>query len=148
MNRQTTIVRKEDAQPRWWIIDGTDQVLGRLSVSLARMLMGKHTVRYTPHTDTGDCIVVVNADRIRVTGNKGQTKEFQTFSGYPNGQKRFSYEWMLQHKPELLLERSVRRMMPRGPLRHQRMGKLKIYRGSDHPHQAQNPKPLKLGPGR
>lgn len=139
MNRQTTLVAKEQINPKWYLVDATGQTLGRLSVKIARILMGKHKADYTPHTKTGDFIVVINAEKIKLTGNKAQHKEFQTYVFYPSGQKRFTYEWMLEHKPELLLERAVRRMMPRNKMRADRVKMLKIYRGSDHPHQAQQP---------
>lgn len=142
MNRQTYHARGNDVDRQWWVVDATDAVLGRLSVKLATILMGKHKPQYTPHHDVGDFIVVTHADKIRLTGQKLDQKFFQTYSGHPSGQKRFSYRWMLEHKPELLLQRSVRRMLPKNRLARQQLSKLKIYRGGEHPHQAQQPKPL------
>lgn len=143
MNRQTTLVKKEEVKERrWWLIDASGQTLGRLAVRIARLLMGKDKVNYTPHVDVGDCVVVVNASKIRLTGNKAQTKFFQRYSSYPGGLRQYSYQWMLEHRPELLLERAVRRMMPRNKLRAHRMRKLKVYAGPDHPHQAQRPEKL------
>src|SRR5207248_904650 len=113
MNRQTTLAKTGQTDNRWYIVDASDQVLGRISARLARVLMGKHKPIYTPHVDTGDFVVVTNVGKLRLTGNKEEAKVFQTYSGYPGGQKRFTYKWMLEHKPELLLQRSVRRMMPK-----------------------------------
>lgn len=142
MNRQTYLAKNNEVARNWYVVDAADQVLGRLSVKLARVLMGKHKPTYTPHHDVGDFIVVLNADKIKLTGSKADQKEFQVFTGYPGGQKRFSYRWMMEHHPELLLERAVRRMMPKNKLRAHRLNKLKIYRGAEHPHQSQQPKPL------
>lgn len=142
MNRQTYLAKNNEVPQAWWVIDATDLVLGRLSVRLAQILMGKNKPTYTPHHDVGDYIVVTNVEKLRVTGRKADAKFFQTYSGYPGGQKNFSYKWMLEHKPELLLERAVRRMMPRSKLAHAQLKKLKMYRGTEHPHQAQQPKPL------
>ncbi len=144
MNRQTFLAKNGQVAQKWLLVDATDQVLGRLSCKLAMILMGKHKPEYTPHVDTGDFVIVTNVDKMRVTGNKPDIKFFQTYSGYPSGQKNFSYRWMLEHKPELLLERAVRRMMPRSRLSRHMLGKLKIYRGTDHPHQAQRPEPYKV----
>ncbi len=144
MNRQTFQAKPQQVKQRWLIVDATDQVLGRLASKLAMILMGKHKPEYTPQTDVGDFVIITNVEKIRVTGSKEDNKFFQTYSGYPNGQKNFSYKWMIEHKPDLLLERAVRRMMPRGPLAHQKLTKLKIYRGTEHPHAAQQPEPLTL----
>ena len=144
MNRQTTLARNETVQRDWLVVDATDQVLGRLSAKLAMILMGKTKPEYTPHTDVGDFVVVTNVEKLVVKGSKPTTKFFQTYSGYPSGQKRFSYEWMLQNKPELLLERSVRRMLPKNKLASAMLKKLKVYAGPEHPHQAQNPKAVTL----
>src|SRR5690606_6789006 len=118
--------------------------LGRLAVRIATILMGKHKPTYTPHHDVGDFVVVTNAANLRLTGDKLDNKFFQTFSGYPGGQKRFSYREMLERKPELLLERAVRRMMPKNKLAKAQLAKLKTYAGAEHPHQAQQPKALDL----
>ncbi|MEX0778081.1 MAG: 50S ribosomal protein L13 [Phycisphaeraceae bacterium] len=144
MNRQTYLAKNDEVTRNWFVVDATDLVLGRLSTRLATVLMGKHKPTYTPHHDVGDFVVVINADKIRLTGNKAELKNFQTFSGYPSGQKRFTYSWMIEHHPELLLERAVRRMMAKNRLRDVRIKKLKIYRGSEHPHQAQQPQPLPM----
>ena len=142
MNRQTFLAKNNEVPRRWLVVDATDQVMGRLSSRLATILMGKHKPEYTPHHDVGDFVIVTNVEKMRMTGNKADIKFFQTYSGYPGGQKNFSYRWMLEHKPELLLERSVRRMLPKNKLAAQMLGKLKIYRGSEHPHQSQQPEKL------
>lgn len=144
MNRQTQMTWNGEVQKQWLHVDATDLVLGRLSTRLATMLRGKHKPQYTPHQDVGDFVVVTNAEKIRLTGSKPDQKMFQTYSGYPSGQKQYSYRWMLEHRPEKLLARSVRRMMPRNRLARQQLTKLKIYRGADHPHQAQQPRTLEL----
>jgi large subunit ribosomal protein L13 len=114
-------------------------VLGRLSAQVAQILLGKTKPEYTPHHDVGDFVVITNADKIKLTGRKADQKFFQSYSGYPGGQKNHSYKWMIENKPELLLERAVRRMMPRNRLSHQQITKLKVYTSADHPHSAQNP---------
>lgn len=144
MNRQTTLAKTEEVKRNWLHVDATDQVLGRFSAKLAMILMGKTKPEYTPHVDVGDNVVVTNVEKLVVTGSKPQTKFFMTYSGHPSGQKRFSYEWMLANKPELLLERSVRRMLPKNKLASAMLKKLKIYQGDQHPHQAQNPQTVKL----
>lgn len=144
MNRQTFQAKPGQVKQNWHLIDASGLTLGRLSSKLATIIMGKHKPEYTPQTDVGDFVILINADKIQVTGNKADLKFFQTYSGYPNGQKRFSYTWMIANKPELLIERAVRRMLPRNKLSRHMLDKLKIYRGTEHPHQAQQPQPLAL----
>ena len=144
MNRQTYHAKNNEVAREWHVVDATDHVLGRLSAKLAVILMGKHKPQYTPHHDAGDFVVVTNVEKIRLTGSKLDQKFFQTYSGYPGGQKQYSYRWMMQHKPQVLLERSVRRMMPKNRLARKQLTKLKIYVGSDHPHQEQLPTAIEL----
>lgn len=144
MNRQTYLAKNDEVSRSWIHVDAADQILGRLSTRLATILMGKNKPEYTPHTDVGDFVVVTNAQQIRLTGSKLDQKFYQTYSGYPSGQKQHSYRWMLEHKPEKLLENAVRRMLPKNRLARKQLAKLKIYRGAEHPHQAQNPQPLEL----
>ena len=144
MNRQTYLAKNNEVARSWRHIDASDMVLGRRATRLAVILLGKDKPTYTPHHDVGDYVVVTNVDKLRLTGAKLDNKFFQTYSGYPGGQKNFSYRWMLEHKPELLLERAVRRMMPRNRLARQQLTKLKIYQGGEHPHQAQTPQPVEL----
>lgn len=144
MNRQTYLAKNDEVDRLWFHVDATDMVMGRLSVRLAVILMGKHKPQYTPHHDVGDFIVVTNVQKMKLTGNKPDQKFHRTYSGYPGGQKQYSYRWMLEHRPGLLLERSVRRMMPRNRLARQQLLKLKVYRGDEHPHQAQRPVALEI----
>ena len=142
MNRQTYHAKNREVPRLWHVVDATDQILGRLSTRLAVILMGKHKPQYTPHHDVGDFVIVTNVEKIRLTGTKLDTKFFQSYSRYPGGQKSRSYRWMLEHKPEFLLTRSVRRMLPKNRIARKQLSKLKIYQGPDHPHQAQEPVPL------
>ena len=144
MNRQTYLAKNEEVPRHWRHVDATDQVLGRLATQLATILLGKDKPQYTPHHDVGDFVVVTNAEKLRLTGRKGELKFFQTYSGYPGGLKSYPYAEMLERKPEMLLERAVRRMMPRNRLARQQLKKLKIYRGPEHPHHAQNPRTVEL----
>lgn len=144
MNRQTTLAKNRQVPRDWHLVDATNRVLGRVSVRLARILMGKEKPIYTPHHDVGDFVIVTNVEKLRLTGSKAENKFYETYSGHPSGRKQYSYGWMLKNKPELLLEKSVQRMMPRNRLARQQLAKLKIYRGSDHPHQAQQPQTLEL----
>ncbi len=142
MNRQTYHAKNGEIDREWHLVDATDLILGRLSARLAVILMGKHKPQYTPHHDVGDFVVVTNVGRIRLTGSKPDQKMFQSYSGYPGGLRQVSYRWMLENRPEKLLQRAVRRMLPRNRIARKQLAKLKIYRGSDHPHQAQQPQPL------
>jgi large subunit ribosomal protein L13 len=129
---------------KWFVIDAADQVVGRIAVLIANVLRGKHKPEFTPHCDTGDFIVVVNAEKVQFTGKKWDQKEYQDYSHYAGGQKITPAKEMLARKPEEIIRRAVKRMMPRGPLGYQQLAKLKIYAGNEHPHQAQQPKELKL----
>jgi large subunit ribosomal protein L13 len=128
----------------WHVVDATDQVLGRLAARLAIIVQGKHKPTYTPHVDTGDFVIVVNADKLRVTGRKAETIEYDTYSRYPAGRHVYSYKTMIANKPEKVLELAVRRMLPKSKMGRNILGKLKIFRGTEHPHAAQQPKPLKV----
>ena len=128
----------------WLLIDATDKVLGRVASEVALRLRGKHKPIYTPHVDTGDFIVVVNADKIRVTGNKADDKIYYRHTGYPGGIKSMTFRQMQAKKPGHALEKAVKGMLPKGPLGYAMVKKLKVYAGADHPHQAQQPKVLEL----
>jgi len=128
----------------WYVVDATDKVLGRLATELARRLRGKHKVTYTPHMDTGDYIVVVNAEKIRVTGNKASDKIYYRHSGFPGGLKRITFEKLQQKSPETIIHRAVKGMLPKGPLGRAMFRKLKVYAGPDHRHAAQQPIQLEL----
>ncbi|HVS39588.1 MAG TPA: 50S ribosomal protein L13 [Gemmataceae bacterium] len=140
----TTFMAKPGQAPqRWFVIDATDQVVGRLAVQIAVILRGKHRPEYTPHIDTGEYIIVVNASKLRFTGTKLQTKTYHWYTRYPGGQKTaLARDWMEKH-PERILEAAVRRMVPRTKLGRKQMTKLKIYAGPEHHHQAQQPQELK-----
>jgi large subunit ribosomal protein L13 len=132
-----------EIEQKWHIVDATDQVVGRLASRVAVLLMGKHRPTYTPHVDTGDYVVVVNADKIRLTGKKWQQKEYRWYTGYP-GQKAVTAEVRLERKPALILREAVRRMLPKNKLAFKMIDKLKVYAGPDHPHQAQQPEALEV----
>jgi large subunit ribosomal protein L13 len=140
----TFMANKESIEQGWFVIDAADQVVGRLAVRIADVLRGKHRPEYTPHCDTGEFVVVINAAKMRFTGNKLQTKTYQAYSHYPGGQKIVSARDLMQRKPERVLELAVRRMVPRNKLGRQQMTKLKIYAGPSHPHQAQQPRELTI----
>ena len=131
-------------QHDWYLIDAEGQILGRMASQIANRLRGKHKPEFTPHVDTGDYIVVINADRIRVTGNKAGQKMYHRHSGYPGGLKSISYKNFMEKDPERVLRLAVRGMMPKNRLSRAMLNKLKIYTGSEHPHSAQQPKTLVL----
>lgn len=131
-----------DVTKKWYVIDAKDQVLGRLAVKIATMLMGKDKPTFTPHVDTGAFIVVINADKIRVTGKKAQQKTYQTYSRYPGGQKTIPYEEMQAKHPDKIIELAVWGMLPKTKLGKHLLKNLKIYGGAEHPHAAQNPEAL------
>jgi len=129
---------------RWYVIDAADQVVGRLAVQIATVLRGKHRPEYTPHVDTGDFVIVVNAEKVRFTGKKWDTQTYESYSHYPGGLRSVTARNVLAKHPDRILREAVRRMVPRTPLGRQQMTKLKIYAGPNHPHQAQQPQELKL----
>ena len=128
----------------WYVVDATGKTLGRLSTEIARRLRGKHKPEYTPHTDTGDYIVVVNAEKIRVTGNKMKDKIYYHHTGYIGNLKSITLEKLLQKAPERVIEKAVKGMMPRGPLGRQMFSKLRVFAGPEHSHAAQQPIPLEV----
>ena len=130
---------------RWFVIDATDKVVGRLAVQIATILRGKHRPEYTPHFDTGDFVIVINADKVVFTGNKWETQTYPAYSHYPGGLKEIRAKDLLTRRPEVILREAVRRMVPRNPLGRQQMTKLKIYAGPSHPHQAQLPVKFEMG---
>lgn len=136
---RTYSAKKEEIKQNWHVVDAKDQVLGRLAAKIAPILKGKNKTLYTPHIDCGDGVIVVNADKIRVTGNKLKDKIYFTFSGYPGGQKATNLETMLKRKPTEVIRLAVKRMLPDTPLGRDLIKKLKIYTGAEHPHKAQNP---------
>lgn len=140
----TYYAKPGDVKQQWRLVDADGQVVGRLAVELARVLVGKHRPEYTPHCDVGDFVVVVNCDKVRFTGSKMETKEYQRFTGYPGGRKVQTAKQVMAKKPALVLIEAVRRMMPKNNLARAQLRKLKVYAGPEHPHQAQQPVPLKF----
>ena len=138
------IINRQTVKRAWFIADARNQVLGRLSTRLATVLMGKHKPDYTPHVDCGDFIIVVNAEKVRVTGAKADQKLFQRFSGYPGGRKEIPYKTAFASHPEEVIRHAVRRMLPKSFLGEKMIHKLKVYKGAEHGHQAQRPKALAL----
>ena len=144
MSTTTYMPKPGEVKANWHIIDGTDQVLGRLASKIAVLVQGKHKATYTPHVDTGDFVVVLNAEKVRVTGRKADVLEYDTYSRYPGGRHLYSYKTMKELHPEKLLELAVRRMLPKSKLGRNILGKVKIYKGDKHPHSAQQPKEFKV----
>ena len=140
----TKSTKPADVIRDWYLVDATGKTLGRLASEIARRLRGKHKAEYTPHVDTGDYIVVVNAEKIHVTGNKMKDKIYYHHTGYIGGIKSASLEKVLQTHPERAIEKAVKGMMPRGPLGRQMFSKLKVYAGTEHKHVAQQPVPLDI----
>ncbi|MFN9772228.1 MAG: 50S ribosomal protein L13 [Burkholderiales bacterium] len=141
---KTFSAKPHEVRRDWFVVDGTDKVLGRLAAEIAARLRGKHKPEYTPHVDTGDFIVVVNAARIRVTGAKPQDKKYYRHSGYPGGISETNFEKMQQRFPGRALEKAVKGMLPKGPLGYAMIKKLKVYAEATHPHTAQQPKALEV----
>ena len=137
-----TFSAKANEVPRkWWVIDAQDQVLGRVAVKAANLLRGKEKAIYTPHVDTGDFVIVINADKVRVTGKKEIAKEYMSFSGFVGGHKSENFKARQARHPELLIERAVRGMIPHNKLGRAIYTKLKVYKGDKHPHDSQQPAP-------
>jgi large subunit ribosomal protein L13 len=140
----TFMAKEGELTRRWFVIDAADQVVGRLAVQIATILRGKHRPEYTPHIDSGDFVIVVNADKVRFTGKKWDTQTYVSYSHYPGGLRSVNARDMLAKHPDRILREAVKRMVPRTPLGRQQMTKLKIYAGPNHPHQAQQPQEFKL----
>ena len=141
---KTYMAKPGEVEPKWWLADADGKVVGRLASDIAVILMGKHKPSYTPHIDTGDFVVVINAEKVVMTGNKWEKKQYTWYTGYP-GQKSESAARRLKRKPETILREAVRRMLPKNKLATKMLAKLKIFAGSEHPHQAQQPEPKELG---
>lgn len=139
------LAKKGDVQPQWYVVDASNKVLGRLAVEIANVLRGRHKPTYTPHTDTGDFVVVINADKIAVTGRKEDDKKYMFYTGWVGNEKYRSVREFRARKPEFILWHAVRGMLPRNRLGRAQLKKLKVYAGAEHPHEAQNPQPLKSG---
>jgi large subunit ribosomal protein L13 len=141
---KTYMAKPGEIQPKWWVVDAKDKVLGRMAGEIAVRLMGKHRPTYTPHIDTGDFVIVVNAEQVAVSGNKRETKVYTWYTGYP-GQKSETLGRRLDRQPERVIRDAVRRMLPKNKLASKMLSKLKIYTGSQHPHQAQSPEAVEWG---
>jgi large subunit ribosomal protein L13 len=141
---KTFSAKPHEVQHDWLLVDASDKILGRLASQIAARLRGKHKAIYTPHVDTGDFVVVVNADKLRVTGNKAQAKMYYRHSTYPGGIYETNFLKLQQRHPQRVLQKAVRGMLPKGPLGYAMLSKLKVYGGATHPHSAQQPKPIDL----
>ena len=139
------LAKPGEIERKWYVVDATDQVLGRLAVRIATVLMGKHKPTYTPHVDTGDFVVVLHAGQVKITGSrKKEQKVYQRYSGHPSGLKEISMQTMLERHPDRVLREAVRRMLPKNALARKMLTKLKLHTGGQHKHQAQQPEPLPL----
>lgn len=138
------MAKNTDVDQKWVLVDAADLVLGRMAAKIAPILMGKTKPTYTPHVDTGDYVVVVNADKVKLTGKKAEQKVYDYYTYYPGGHKYVSFADMMERKPELVVEMAVRRMLPKTRLGRKMLKKLKVYRGPEHEHQAQQPEKIEL----
>lgn len=141
---KTFMAKPGEVQQQWWLVDADGKMVGRLATEIAMMLMGKHRPTYTPHVDTGDYVVVINAEKVEFSGKKWQQKLYRWYTGY-NGLRSETAEHRRDRRPELILHEAVRRMLPKTRLGRVMLDKLKIYAGTEHPHQAQRPEPLSVG---
>jgi large subunit ribosomal protein L13 len=144
LSYKTISINKETVQRAWYVVDAEGETVGRLASKIATVLRGKHKPTYTPHFDAGDYVIVLNADKVRFTGNKMAVKEYQTYSGYPGGQKRRTASQLAAKHPTAILEIAVKGMLPRTKLGNAMIKKLFVYTGSEHPHAAQQPQPFKF----
>lgn len=141
---KTFSAKPHEVKRDWYVIDASDKVLGRLATEIARRLRGKHKAEYTPHVDTGDYIIVTNAEKVSVTGKKFNDKMYHSHSGYPGGIKSISFEKLQDKNPVKIIEHAVKGMLPKNPLGRDMYRKLKVYVGTSHPHEAQQPKTLEI----
>jgi large subunit ribosomal protein L13 len=141
---KTKVLKKDEVVRKWYVVDATDKILGRLASRIAGILIGKNSPRYTPHVDCGDCVVVVNADKFRVTGKKMKGKLYYSHSFYPGGLKSINLELMMKKHPERVIYHAVSGMLPKNKLRARRLKRLKIYTSAAHPHTAQSPQKIEL----
>ena len=144
MKMKTFSAKAAEVRHGWFVVDASDQTLGRLAAGIAHRLRGKHKAEYTPHVDTGDYIVVINADKVKVTGAKGTDKIYHRHTGYPGGIKSISFDKLMEKAPERAVQNAVKGMLPRNPLGRAMFRKLKVYASADHPHTAQQPQPLDI----
>lgn len=142
--KMTKFIKSEDADKKWYLIDAKDKVLGRLASEIAKIIRGKNKPTFTPNMDTGDFVVVINADKVKLTGKRPELKQYIRHSGYPGGQKVTSVKEVKQRKPEFLVENAVKGMLPKNRLGRKLIKKLKVYTGEAHPHSAQKPEPISI----
>ncbi|MFI6522398.1 50S ribosomal protein L13 [Spirillospora sp. NPDC050679] len=141
---RTYTPKPADVQRQWYVIDATDVVLGRLASQVAQLLRGKHKAIYAPHLDTGDFVVIINADKVALSGNKLEQKRAYRHSGYPGGLRSVAYGDLMAKNPERAVEKAIKGMLPKNSLGRQMFGKVKVYAGPEHPHQAQKPVPFEI----
>ncbi|MFC3913332.1 50S ribosomal protein L13 [Pseudaeromonas sharmana] len=141
---KTFVAKPETVKRDWYVVDAEGKTLGRLATEIASRLRGKHKPEYTPHVDTGDYIIVINAEKVAVTGNKAAAKMYHAHSGFPGGIKSISFEKLIDRKPEMVIEAAVKGMLPKGPLGRAMFRKLKVYAGGEHNHAAQQPQVLDI----
>ncbi|MDD2414813.1 MAG: 50S ribosomal protein L13 [Eubacteriaceae bacterium] len=142
--RATKMAKSQEIEHKWYVVDATDKVLGRLATEVATVLRGKNKPYFTPHVDCGDYVIIINADKVKLTGNKLDQKLYKTYSGHPGGLKETKYRIFMQEKPELAVFKAVRGMVPHGALGDAVMTKLRVYAGEEHPHIAQKPEALEI----
>ncbi len=141
---KTIPARQHELNPKWYIVDAQDQVLGRLATKVASVIRGKHRPGYTPHLPAGDCVIVLNANKVKLTGKKAEEKIYDRYSGYIGGRTVISYRRMLAEKPEYIISHAVKGMLPKNRLGRKLNKRLFVYAGNEHPHMAQKPEPLEL----
>lgn len=141
---KTTLAKPADVEPKWYVVDAKDQVLGRLSVKIANIIRGRHKPTYTPHVDTGDYVIVINADKVKLTGKKEEDKQYMFYSGWRGNEKFRNVAHFRSHRPEFIIEHAVKGMLPRNKLANAMLKKLRIFAGEEHTHAGQNPETLKL----
>lgn len=148
MQKTTQSIKASEIDRKWWVVDGEDVVLGRLAAQVAHILRGKHKPTFTPHLDNGDHVVIINADKVRLTGHKAEEKIWYRHSGYPGGLREIRYEKLMTERPVLMVEKAIKGMLPHTRLGRAMAGKLNVYAGPNHPHAAQKPEPLVLSNAR
>ena len=148
MHKKTTVLPTDYSTSKWYVVDASQEVLGRMAVKIAQMLMGKHKPTYTPHSDQGDFVVVLNAPKVQVTGNKAEDKIYRHHTGYPGGLVEESYARVRDRHPDRIIRLAVRRMLPKNNLGRAMIRKLKVYAGAEHPHHAQRPEVISFGTGK
>lgn len=144
LTRSTSIAKPEQIEKKWYVVDAEGKTLGRFASEIAKILTGKNKPIYTPNVDTGDYVIVINAEKIQLTGNKLQDKKWYRHTGYPGGRKEVAYKDLIATKPEFVIEKAVKGMLPKNRLARKQMKKLKVYAGSEHNHQAQKPEVLDI----